>query len=141
MCELKFLPSFFQKSGGGEILEIELEAAKTAEMSIIGAIIIDSKSLASVIDELKPEYFYFEQLKVCYEAILRLSNKGNPIDFVTVLSEITSSQNMIESDIKKLLLTFAESVPSISNTQQYSKIIINSYKARKLKEIGAKNCF
>ena len=122
-------------------MEIEFEAAKTAEMSVIGAIVIDSKSLASVIDELKPEHFYFEQLKVCYEAILRLSSKGNPIDFVTVLSEVISSQNMIETDIKKLLLMCAESVPSISNTQQYSKIIINSYKARKLKEIGAKIAF
>lgn len=122
-------------------MEIELEAAKTAEMSVIGAIIIDSKSLASVIDELKPEYFYFEQLKVCYEAVLRLSGKGNPIDFVTVLNEVTTHENLIETDIKKLLLMCAESVPSISNISQYSKIIINSYKARKLKEIGAKIAF
>lgn len=110
-------------------------------MSVIGAIIIDSKSLANVIDELKPKHFYFESFRSCYEAILRLSSKGNSIDFVTVLSEITSSQNLIETDIKKLLLMCAECVPSISNISQYSKIIINSYKARKLKEIGAKIAF
>lgn len=127
--------------GSDKTLEIELEAAKTAEMSVIGAIIIDSKSLAEVIDTLLPEYFYFESFKVCYEAILRLSSKGKPIDFVTVLNEVTAHENLIETDIKKLLLTCAESVPSISNISQYFKIIINSYKARKLKEIGAKIAF
>ena len=122
-------------------MEIELEAAKSAEMSVIGAIIVDSKSLASVIDELKPEYFYFDSLKACYEAILRLSSKGKPIDFVTVLNEVTTHENLIETDIKKLLLMCAESVPSVSNISQYSKIIINSYKARKLKDVGAKIAF
>lgn len=123
------------------MLKIELEAAKTAEMSVIGAIIIDSKSLASVIDELKPEHFYFEQLKVCYEAVLKLSSKGKPIDFVTVLNEVTTHESLIETDIKKLLLMCAESVPTVRHISQYSKIIINSYKARKLKEIGAKIAF
>lgn len=126
---------------GGDRLEIELETAKTAEMSVIGAIIIDDKCLAEIIDELKPEYFCFEQLKVCYEAVLRLSSKGKPIDFVTVLHEVTSNENMIETDIKKLLLTCAECTPSVSNIAQYSKIIINSYKTRKLKEIGTKIAF
>jgi len=122
-------------------LEIEFEAAKTAEMSVIGAIIINSKSLAEVIDELKPKHFYFESFKACYEAVLRLSSKGKPIDFVTVLNEVTAHENLIETDIKKLLLMCAENVPSIGNITQYSKIIINSYKARKLKEIGAKIAF
>ena len=123
------------------MLEIELESAKTAEMSVIGAIIIDSKCLAQIIDELKPEYFYFDSLKACYEAILRLSSKGKPIDFVTVLGEITASENVIESDIKSLLLTCAECTPNVSHIAQYSKIIVNSYKMRKLKEIGAKIAF
>ena len=127
--------------GSDKTLEIELEAAKTAEMSVIGATIIDSKSLAEVIDTLLPEYFYFESFKVCYEAILRLSSKGNPMDFVTVLNEVTAHENLIKTDIKNLLLMCAESVPSISNISQYSEIIINSYRARKLKEIGAKIAF
>ena len=107
-------------------MEIELETAKTAEMSVIGAIIIDSKCLAQIIDELKPEYFCFDSLKMCYEAILRLSSKGKPIDFVTVLGEITLSENVIENDIKSLLLTCAERTPNIGNIAQYSKIIVNT---------------
>ena len=122
-------------------MEIELETAKTAEMSVIGAIIIDSKCLAQIIDELKPEYFCFDSLKMCYEAILRLSSKGKPIDFVTVLGEITLSENVIENDIKSLLLTCAERTPNIGNIAQYSKIIVNSYRVRILKEVGAKIAF
>lgn len=122
-------------------MSVELETTKTAEMSVIGAIIIDSKCLASVIDELKPEYFYLEQLKTCYESILRLSSKGKSIDFVTVLHEVTSNKKFTENDVKTLLLTCAESVPSVRNIAQYSKIIINSYKARKLKDIGTKIAF
>ncbi len=56
---------------------------------MIGAIILDEKFLAKVIDIIKAEDFYFADLKMCYKAILKLSRRGYPIDFVTVLNQIT----------------------------------------------------
>lgn len=51
------------------------ETTLIAEQSVIGAIILDEKSLAKVIDIVTAENFYFGDLKVCYQAILELSGK------------------------------------------------------------------
>jgi replicative DNA helicase len=52
------------------------EVAKSAEMCVIGTILIDEKALVNVIQTLKPEHFYFDELKAAYQAILELSSEG-----------------------------------------------------------------
>ena len=114
------------------------EAIQVAEMSVIGGLILKEKILYEVKDIVKPEDFYFSQLKMCYKAILELSRKGKAIDYVTVLNQATRDNKHIEAEIKTLLLKCAEITPSISNVTEYAKIIVNSAKARKLQEIGTR---
>ena len=57
-------------------IKIQDEVAKSAEMCVIGAILIDEKALANVIQTLKPELFYFDELKAAYQAILELLSEG-----------------------------------------------------------------
>ena len=57
-------------------MKIQDEVAKSAEMCVIGAILIDEKALANVIQTLKPEHFYFDELKAAYQAIWELSSEG-----------------------------------------------------------------
>ena len=52
------------------------EVAKSAEMCVIGAILIDEKALVNVMQTLKPEHFYFDELKAAYQAIWELSSEG-----------------------------------------------------------------
>ena len=52
------------------------EVAKSAEMCVIGSVLIDEKALVSVTHMLKPEHFYFNELKAAYQAILELSSEG-----------------------------------------------------------------
>lgn len=111
-----------------------IESAQTAEQSVIGTIILDENSLSAVIDIIKPEDFYFAELKACYEAILELSRNGKPIDFVTVLTRVTADGAHDKAVMKKLLLRCTEITPSIRNIKQYAKIVANSHKARKLQE-------
>ena len=51
------------------------EVAQSAEMSVIGGILLDEKALVNVIDTLKPEHFYFDELRTSYKAILELSSE------------------------------------------------------------------
>ena len=68
---------------------IQDEVAKSAEMCVIGAMLIDEKALANVIQTLKPEHFYFDELKATYQAILEIPSEGN-IDFVSVLKKLVA---------------------------------------------------
>ena len=117
------------------------EVAKSAEMCVIGAILIDEKALANVIQTLKPEHFYFDELKAAYQAILELSSEGKSIDFVSVLKKLVAKGIYDEEQVKQLLLECANLVPSVSQAETYAKTVSDSFKARKLQEIGARLAF
>ena len=117
------------------------EVAKSAEMCVIGAILIDEKALANVIQTLKPEHFYFDELKAAYQAILELSSEGKSIDFVSVLKKLVAEGFYDEKQAKQMLLECANLVPSISQAETYAKTVSDSFKARKLQEIGARLAF
>src|SRR3954453_9572664 len=61
-----------------------------AEMSVLGAILISDRTLyALVIEEgLKPEDFYRERHRLIYDAMLRLSREGEPIEVLTVTEQL-----------------------------------------------------
>ena len=117
------------------------EVAKSAEMCVIGAILIDEKALANVIQTLKPEHFYFDELKAAYQAILELSSEGKSIDFVSVLKKLVAEGFYDEKQAKQMLLECANLVPSISQSEAYAKTVVDSFKARKLREIGTRLAF
>ncbi len=122
-------------------MKIQDEVAKSAEMCIIGAILIDEKALANVIQTLKPEHFYFEELKAVYQAILELSSEGKSIDFVSVLKKLVAKGIYDEKQAKQMLFKCADLVPSVSQVESYAKTVIDSFKARKLREIGTRLAF
>ncbi len=113
------------------------ETVRIAEQSVIGAIILDEKVLVQVNSLITPEDFLFDDLKACYRAILEVSSKGKPVDFLTVLSQLAASGDYPEKQIKTLLSECAELTPSIRNTENYAKIILNSKKSRKIQEIAS----
>ena len=122
-------------------MKIQDEVAKSAEMCVIGAMLIDEKALANVIQTLKPEHFYFDELKATYQAILELSSEGKSIDFVSVLKKLVAEGFYDEKQAKQMLLECANLVPSISQAEAYAKTVSDSFKARKLREIGTRLAF
>ena len=117
------------------------EVAKSAEMCVIGTILIDEKALVNVMQTLKPEHFYFDELKAAYQAILELSSEGKSIDFVSVLKKLVAEGFYDEKQAKQMLLECANLVPSISQAETYAKTVSDSFKARKLREIGTRLAF
>lgn len=122
-------------------MSTENEIAQSAEMCVVGSILIDEKALVNVIDTLKPEHFYFDKLKDSYKVILELSSEGKHIDFVSVLKKLTAKGNFDEAQTKRLLLNCAELVPSISQIKNYAETVIDSAKARKLQQIRTRLAF
>ena len=122
-------------------MKIQDEVAKSAEMCVIGAMLIDEKALANVIQTLKPEHFYFDELKAAYQASWELSSEGKSIDFVSVLKKLVAKGFYDEKQAKQMLLECADLVPSISQAEAYAKTVVDSFKARKLQEIGTRLAF
>lgn len=61
-----------------------------AEQYVLGAIIFDNSCISDVVSVLKPNDFYLEQHKRIFKAMIDISNKAEPIDLVTLKSELES---------------------------------------------------
>ena len=61
-----------------------------AEQAVLGSMLTDQDAVLDAIEILKPEDFYREDNKYIYEAMFNLYNKAEPIDIITVKSELAS---------------------------------------------------
>src|SRR5699024_12093611 len=85
-------------SGAGNL--VNLERGKVPPQAIdlveatLGAMLIDKKGVDEVIDMLSPEAFYREAHGHIFEAIVSLFELGEPIDLLTVSSELKKQKKL-----------------------------------------------
>ena len=104
-----------------------------AEQSVIGSILSDPNVLPLVIEKIKPDYFYSEQHKAIYGAILRMFTANRAVDVVTVLDEITALPIFDSpAEGKRYLAEIANTLPTTSNVESYCKIVADKYLIRSL---------
>ena len=61
-----------------------------AEQAVIGAMLIDKEAVTAALEKLRDEDFYREDNKLIFEAITSLYQKNEPVDIITVKSELCS---------------------------------------------------
>ncbi|TSC97280.1 MAG: Replicative DNA helicase [Candidatus Berkelbacteria bacterium Licking1014_2] len=66
-----------------------------AEQSILGAVLLDKDAIIKVADRLLPADYYEPKHEIIWEAILKLYEKRQPIDLIT-LTEVLDSQKQLE---------------------------------------------
>ena len=103
-----------------------------AEQSVLGAIIIDPKSLFQAATMLKAEYFYIPQHKEIYDTLIEMYEKSLPIDFITLLEKLKSKGVYDEAGGKSYLTQLVQSVPSTANLDNYISIVRDKYFMRAL---------
>ncbi|HUT47495.1 MAG TPA: replicative DNA helicase [Sedimentisphaerales bacterium] len=111
----------------------ELPQSIAAEAAVLGSIIIDPACLAEAAEILCVEAFYhFENLAI-YEALLRISNRGDgkSIDCVLLRDELVTMGKMEEVGIEHIA-KIMDTVPSAANAIYYAKIVREKYLLRKL---------
>lgn len=96
---------------------------KEAEISVLGAILLDSDVLLDVAEVLNAEDFYEEAHKEIYRAIMALHMDSKPVDLVTV-SECLSKRKSLEAvGGRAYIASLADAVPTSANAREYAQII------------------
>jgi replicative DNA helicase len=104
-----------------------------AEQSVLGAIIIDSAVLDSIVPILKnSDNFYAQSHKRIYDVMLAMHVANKPIDFVTLLEEVKAAGIFSEEEGKQYLLQLTQVVPSTENAVNYAKIVADKAVLRQL---------
>lgn len=94
-----------------------------AEQAVIGSMITDKDAIIAAIEVLKGEDFYREDNKIIYEAILNLYNRAEPIDIITLKSELSSMGKLEVVGGLEYLAKLSDKVPTTSNAAKYIKIV------------------
>ncbi len=94
-----------------------------AEQAVLGAIFLEPQAIATASEVLLPEGFYRASHQRIYEVMLNLSEKGEPIDLVTVTTALSNQRVLDEVGGVSYLSDLANSVPTAANIEYYTKIV------------------
>lgn len=94
-----------------------------AEQAVLGSMLTDQDAVIDAIEILKPEDFYRDDNKYIYEAILNLYNRAEPIDIITVKSELITMGKFEVIGGFEYLGILPDKVPLVANAERYIKIV------------------
>lgn len=94
-----------------------------AEQSVIGAIFLEPQAFSTASEVLVPEDFYRASHQRIFAAMMKLSDKGEPIDIVTVTTYLQNVKQLDEIGGVSYLSDVASSVPTAANIEYYCKIV------------------
>lgn len=94
-----------------------------AEQSVLGSLMIDKEAIFSIGDVLSTEDFYKKAHSIIYEAILRLWGRHEPIDILSVTTELKKGDILKEIGGTAYLTEIINSVPTSSHVVHYAKIV------------------
>ena len=103
-----------------------------AEMSLIGAILIDEEILADVTEHVKPKDFYDKRHAMIFDAILRLYEKNKPVDLLTLTDELKRKKELDEIGGSAYLTELTNYVPTAAHAESYAEIVAQKAVRRRL---------
>lgn len=114
---------------------LPLPRDEDAERAVLGAVLIDSDALNTVVDILTPFMLYEGRHRAIYEAVLRLYARSRPIDLVSVKDEIGKEQNSgfpAGQNPTMYLIEITSNVTSSANIAYHCRIIVEKHIMRSL---------
>lgn len=109
-----------------------------AEISILGALLIDKDAAVTVAPLLEPKHFYKPVHQLIYQAIISLYEDREPVDIVTVTDRLKKQKSLKKTGGSSYLASLVESVPTSANVEMYAKIVRDAATKRELITISSK---
>ncbi len=103
-----------------------------AEQSVLGSMLIDKDALFEVAEILSAEDFYREVHQKIFESIMALSDKGEPVDLVTVCEELQSRDLLDKVGGAVYLASLANMTPTAAHAGHYAGIVREKSVLRRL---------
>jgi replicative DNA helicase len=102
------------------------------EEAVLGAIMTTKDSLSVVLDILRPETFYVDANQFIYKAMLRLFERSQPIDLLTLTEELKKQGNIDKIGGTYYLVDLTNRVASAANIEFHARILAQKHIQREL---------
>lgn len=103
-----------------------------AEISVLGSLLIDSEAIIKIASFLRPDDFYRESHGLIYAAILRLFERREPADMVTVSDELDRHDQLEQVGGQAYLTSLISRVPTSVHIEHYARIVESTAVRRRL---------
>ncbi len=109
-----------------------------AEIATLGALLLDSEAVGTVIRYLRPDNFYSLQNQKIFQAIIGLFNKGQRVDLITLSEELRQSGALESAGGPAYVASLTDTVPTSANVEYYAKVVLENSVRRSLLTISHK---
>jgi replicative DNA helicase len=107
------------------------------EEVVLGAMMIDKKGVDEVIDILSADAFYKDAHKHIFEAIFKLFENSEPVDLLTVSSQLKKDAKLDLVGGDFYLISLTQRVSSSAHIEFHARIILQKYIQRSLIKISS----
>jgi replicative DNA helicase len=107
-----------------------------AEEAVLGAVLASGRLLAEVAALLEEADFYRPAHRAIWRAMLRLADRGQPTDPVTVLGELDDSGELADVGGGPFLHTLVQAVPTVANAAHYARLVTEAAHRRRVIDLG-----
>ena len=94
-----------------------------AEQSVLGGILLDNQGLNAVLEVITGRDFYSEAHRRIFEAMINLSDRGEPVDLITLSSILKDRTQLDKAGGAAYIAGLVDNVPSAANIVHYAKIV------------------
>ena len=105
-----------------------------AETAILGGMLIDRDAVTKAIEVLTETMFYREANRRLYRAMIRLFERGDVIDVITVSEELKKSDELESAGGFDYLGNLVDAVPTAANLEYHARIVRDKALLRRLVE-------
>lgn len=103
-----------------------------AEMSLLGAILLDKETMLKIADIVDPEDFYKNIHRDIFAAMIELYVKNEPIDLLTLGNRLQEKNQLETIGGRSYLVALSNTVPTASHVEEYARIVQRKATLRKL---------
>ncbi len=108
-----------------------------AETATLGAVLLDSSALTRVIDFIRADDFYRQSNRIIFDAIVRLWDRNESIDLITLTNELTAAGELERAGGAAYISSLTTEVPTSANVEYYAQIVQQSSLRRNLIRLAA----
>jgi hypothetical protein len=107
-----------------------------AEEAVLGAVLTAGRMLTDVAAVLEEADFYRPAHRTIWRAILRLTDRDQPTDPVTVLGELDQTGELADVGGAPFLHTLVGAVPTVANAGHYADLVADTARRRRVIDLG-----
>lgn len=112
--------------------------SQEAEISVLGALLLDKNAIVNIAEFLHAEHFYDDRHSWIYESMVELYESREPIDVLTVANRLKRKKKLKEVGGSGYLAQLVNQVPTAAHIEHYGKIVKDAATKRALMKAAAK---